>query len=367
MGNQYRTWDKKAGFEEAMPESNHYRCDTGFGPGKLTCYARACKTNVGALSCTTRSVRFTGSGVKEAHLPVGYTMTGGGLLNHYRTWNKKAGFEESRPNGNSWRGDMGFGWGDYTVYVRGCKAPKGHTLNCVTRHVKGVNYNKVKCPSGYVVTGCGVNNHHRKWDAKSGFEAVNPASNTQCDCDTAFGSGDNTCYARCCKLGSAAAEKDEKVKAKKEKAQKDETAKKVRERASKEVKTKRVNADKAEREKKRVAKLQAEAKEAKKRSTTRSSRRPTRPTRPRSRRYRRTRAPSPPMSTPTTRGVSRPGSRCAARAAPTCDSSSTRSVGGGVAMPPPRSSSALGAGWCSYGMRTGTSLVRGIMSTFGLV
>jgi len=95
---------------------------------------------------------------------------------------------------------MGFGWGDYTVYVRGCKAPKGHNLSCITRHSGVGNYNRVKCPSGYQVTGCGINNHYRHWNHLSGFEASFPKSNTQCDCDTGFGTGRNTCYARCCKV-----------------------------------------------------------------------------------------------------------------------------------------------------------------------
>merc|ERR1711981_954853 len=200
MVNHYRKWDKLAGFEEALPDGNHFRCDTGFGPGKLDCYGRSCKTNVGALKCVTKSKRFKGSGVIEATLPKGYVMTGGGLNNHYRSWNKQAGFEETRPNGNAWRGDMGFGKGDYTVYVRGCKAPAGRKLTCVTRSPKRGNYNKVTCPAGYTVTGCGVNNHYRKWNKKSGYESHFPHGNNQCHCDTAFGSGDNTCYARCCKL-----------------------------------------------------------------------------------------------------------------------------------------------------------------------
>merc|ERR1711988_1704580 len=44
MVNNYRHWNKLGMFEEAMPEGNHFRCDTGFGPGRLTCYNRACKT-----------------------------------------------------------------------------------------------------------------------------------------------------------------------------------------------------------------------------------------------------------------------------------------------------------------------------------
>merc|ERR1711970_1059352 len=200
MVNHYRSWNKLGAFEEAMPEGNHFRCDTGFGPGRLTCYNRACKTNVGGLSCTTRSLRFRGSGVRDVHLPRGFVMTGGGLNNHYRGWNKRAGFEETRPNGNSWRGDMGFGWGDYTVYVRGCKAPRGKRLVCTTRQSGRGNYNRVSCPRGYQVTSCGVNDHYRAFNAKSAYESHFPASNTQCRCDPAFGHGDNTCYARCCKM-----------------------------------------------------------------------------------------------------------------------------------------------------------------------
>jgi len=200
MVNHYRSWNRLGAFEEAMPEGNHFRCDTGFGPGRLTCYNRACKTNFGALSCTTRSLRFRGSGVRDVRLPRGYTMTGGGLYNHYRHFNKHSGFEETRPNGNAWRGDMGFGWGDYTVYVRGCKAPRGRRLICTTRQSGRGNYNRVSCPSGYQVTSCGVNNLYRHFNAKSAYESHFPVGNNQCHCDTAFGHGDNLCYARCCKM-----------------------------------------------------------------------------------------------------------------------------------------------------------------------
>merc|ERR1711959_202867 len=117
MNNHYRSWDAKSAFEEMMPEGDRFRCDTGFGPGQLTCYSQSCKVN-GGLSCGIWSGRFTGSGSKTVNVPSGYTMTGGGLYNHYRSFNQKAGFEESYPSGNGWKGDMGFGWGDYTVYVR---------------------------------------------------------------------------------------------------------------------------------------------------------------------------------------------------------------------------------------------------------
>merc|ERR1712054_755089 len=200
MVNNYRSWNKLGMFEEAMPEGNHFRCDTGFGPGRLTCYNRACKTNVGGLSCTTRSLRFRGVGVRDVRLPRGFIMTGGGLYNHYRGFNSRAGFEETRPNGNRWRGDMGFGWGDYTVYVRGCKPPRGAKFHCTTRMSGRGNYNRVSCPAGFTVTSCGVNDMYRAFNARSAYESHFPVGNNQCHCDTAFGHGQNHCYVRCCKL-----------------------------------------------------------------------------------------------------------------------------------------------------------------------
>merc|ERR1712216_89 len=199
MNNRYRHWNARSAFEEMMPHGNTFRCDTGFGPGHVTCYNQHCKTTVGSLQCTTRSTYFAGSGVRVATLPGGYTMTGGGIYNHYRHFNQHSGFEESYPHGNNgWRGDMGFGWGQYTVYVRGCKASVGR-LTCVTRHTGVANYHSVGCPGGYKLTGCGINNHYRHWNHLSGFEQSQPHGNG-CLCDSGFGSGRNQCYARCCKI-----------------------------------------------------------------------------------------------------------------------------------------------------------------------
>merc|ERR1711988_1965016 len=194
INNHYRSWNSKAGFEQMYPDGNHYSCDMGFGPGRLTCYGIYCTTGGKALDCTTRSYRFHGSGGKSASLPAGYTMTGGGIVNHYRHWNAKAGFEGSEPHGNKWAGDMGFGSGDYTVYVRGCKGVK-----CVTIQGKRGNSAHANCPAGYTVTGCGIVNHYRHWNAKSGFEQTNPHGNG-CLGDAGFGSGDQTTFARCCKM-----------------------------------------------------------------------------------------------------------------------------------------------------------------------
>merc|ERR1711988_501420 len=199
MTNNYRSWDAKSAFEEAYPVHGKYRCDTGFGPGKLTCYNIQCKSNKG-LTCITRH-KWGRTGMTQVSLPYGYTMTGGGLFNHYRHWNKKAGFELSQPQGDdAWQGDMGFGKGEYTVFVRGCKPPKGHKFVCKTMRTGFGNYHSVNCPNGFQRTGCGINNAYRHWNKLSGFETVNPNSRNGCTCDTGFGTGKNTCTARCCKI-----------------------------------------------------------------------------------------------------------------------------------------------------------------------
>jgi hypothetical protein len=201
MINNYRQWNARAGFEEMMPEGNNFRCDMGFGAGQLTCQNQACKLpQTSGIACKTWSRRFTRSGALEVGVDRGYTMTGGGIYNHYRHFNARSGFEESSPNGNKWRGDMGFGWGDFTVYARGCKAPSGYRLQCITaKGAANQNGSHATCPSGYQLTGCGINNQYRHFNKLSGFEAAHPNGN-KCSCDSGFGHGKNTCYARCCKV-----------------------------------------------------------------------------------------------------------------------------------------------------------------------
>jgi hypothetical protein len=278
MNNKYRTWNSIAAFEEMHPSGNNFRCDTGFGPGQLTCYSRACKTNIGALSCKTTSVRLSKSGVRTAQVPAGYTVVGGGIYNHYRHFNKKAGFEESFPEGNGWRGDMGFGWGDYTVYARGCKAPSGAKLHCTTASTSRGNKHTAHCPAGFTLTGCGINNHHRRWDHLSAFEEAFPESNG-CTCDTGIGRGDNTCYARCCKLLTIkehgkmqAADAKEKNAKKQERSKKDDAEKNVKARAKAEKATKEKNEKQREREQKREAKVEKDSKEAQKKHHARKER-----------------------------------------------------------------------------------------------
>merc|ERR1711975_141235 len=206
MINNYRHWNARAGFEEMMPEGGNYRCDMGFGAGRLNCYSQSC-TMHGGITCRTWSRRLRRSGVMTVSVGAGYTLTGGGIYNHYRHFNARSGFEESFPQGNAWRGDMGFGWGDFTVYARGCKASYGR-LHCITR-TGPANRNwsqTASCPSGYQLTGCGINNHYRHFNKLSGFEATHPSGN-KCTCDSGFGHGKNTCYARCCKAAAVVKKK----------------------------------------------------------------------------------------------------------------------------------------------------------------
>jgi len=202
MLNHYRSWNSKAGFEQMNPSGNNYQCDMAFGSGQVTCYTRGCAMT-GGLQCKTWSARMhMKSGIKRVSVGAGYTLTGGGIYNHYRHWNKASGFEESYPEGNAWRGDMGFGAGDFTVYARGCKAPAGNKLECVTaRSASNINHGYATCPRGYWLTGCGIVNQYRHWNKLAGFEATHPDGNNQrCVCDSGFGSGKETCYARCCRV-----------------------------------------------------------------------------------------------------------------------------------------------------------------------
>merc|ERR1712072_599924 len=267
-----------------------YRCDTGFGPGKLNCYNQQCRTSAGALNCVTKSKRFQKSGILRVGVPSGYVITGGGVYNHYRHFNAKAGFEESFPEGNQWRGDMGFGAGDFTVYARGCKAPHGYKLQCITRKgPSNSNLAHATCPTGYQLTGCGINNQHRTWDKLSQFEAAHPNGN-KCTCDSGIGHGKNTCYARCCKsvvdpavqkkekTSKAAKEKAAKERNGKEKGAKEKTAKerknkemKMKERVAKEKKGKEIKLKEKKSKEMKMKELKTKEKKAKEKTAKESN------------------------------------------------------------------------------------------------
>merc|ERR1712205_2731 len=197
INNHYRHFNKLSAFEESYPEGNNWRCDTGFGPGRLTRYSRMCRMN--GMHCTTRSVHKNGSGIAYAHLPGGYVATGGGVYNHSRHFNKHSAFETSIPHGSrSWRCDMGLGYGRFNCYVRGCRATHNKRLHCITRTSRSGNWHNVQCPGGYSVTGYGQNEQRRQWNHLSGFEEMRVHGNG-CVCDSGFGGGNNRCYARCCR------------------------------------------------------------------------------------------------------------------------------------------------------------------------
>jgi hypothetical protein len=201
MNNRYRGWDKLGMFEDMYPGNNRFTCDTGYGPGKLTCYSISCSKGGKPLKCETRKkTKNNFSGIaKISPRRRKYTMTGGGLINHYRGGNgwkgRKSMFEDSRPSGRGWVGDMGAGRGDFTAYVRGCKDVKCKTVKSNIGNVRFAT-----CPTGYQVTGCGIKNEYRRhWSKLSAFEESYPISSTKCRCDGGFGKGRIICYARCCK------------------------------------------------------------------------------------------------------------------------------------------------------------------------
>jgi len=90
---------------------------------------------------------------------------------------------------------MGFGWGDFTSYVRGCKG-----ISCKTVQSGVADAASIKCPSGYTVTGCGMRNHYGGFDKLSLFEQMVPDLNYNgCKCNMGEGAGKDSCFARCCK------------------------------------------------------------------------------------------------------------------------------------------------------------------------
>lgn len=195
-------FDKQAGFVEAFPKGNTFQCQIGFvfskkqrTDARYDCIGRFCRKE--GMKCRTDSKRARKSGVTTVTAPRGYTMTGGGLVNHYRHWNKRAHFERSHPHdggGNGWTGDMGFGWGDYTTYVRSCTG-----VTCVTRQSGVGNSMKVYCPKGYNVMSCG-SHQMNGWGKLGAFEKmIFTKTGEGCDCDMGFGHGRDRCFARCCK------------------------------------------------------------------------------------------------------------------------------------------------------------------------
>jgi hypothetical protein len=195
-------YNKAAGVEQFSFSGDTFSCDAGFGYGNADCYGIYCKKGAKKMQCQQKSCRVNREAKScTAKLDKGYVMTGGGLINHYRTWDRHSQFEQSRPEGyNGWLSDMGFGWGDFTSTVRGCKG-----LTCVTKVSKQGDATTAKCPSGYSLTGCGIQNDNHSFNKLSLFEYVIPnVAKNKCDCNMGAGTGKDKCYARCCKTALTA-------------------------------------------------------------------------------------------------------------------------------------------------------------------
>merc|ERR1712216_248582 len=174
-------FNKLSAVEQFYPfGNNHFNCAIGLGYGaKLTCYGVYCKLDGNNPTCTTRSRRVSRRAQSgTATLPSGYTMTGGGLYNKYRSWNSHSQFEESIPSGNNaWKADMGIGWGDFVVYVTGCKGIKCKTIVSG----EGPSFTEAACPAGWTMTGCGIKNNYRIFGKQALFGHVVPEGN-KCKC-----------------------------------------------------------------------------------------------------------------------------------------------------------------------------------------
>merc|ERR1711959_682315 len=53
-----------------------------------------------SFTCATRSTKSNNAGVIYIGAHSGYTTTGGGMNNHYRSWDAKSAFEEMMPEGD---------------------------------------------------------------------------------------------------------------------------------------------------------------------------------------------------------------------------------------------------------------------------
>merc|ERR1711939_1093381 len=60
-----------------------------------------------SFTCATRSTKSNNAGVIYIGPHSGYTTTGGGMNNHYRSWDAKSAFEEMMPEGDRFRCDTG--------------------------------------------------------------------------------------------------------------------------------------------------------------------------------------------------------------------------------------------------------------------
>lgn len=132
----------------------------------------------------------------------GYTVVGGGMKSRATAFNKLAVFEESMPEHQHWRCDIGAGPGRLDCFVRACRfqVPVKCKNVKVSKAGSGVRY--ASCPSGYTVMDGGLYNKRRSYKNKnSGFEGwwIDGTRN-RVGGDAGFGSGAFNVYARCCNI-----------------------------------------------------------------------------------------------------------------------------------------------------------------------
>merc|ERR1711988_67907 len=146
-------------------------------------------------------VRRNDAGVIKVPAPGGTIMVGGGIINHYRKWNGRSIFEESYPDGDTWRCDTGVGnEGQATCISLSYKLPQG--TKCVNARVYTANAGVIHAtlPPGYLMVSGGVQNLHRRFDRHSAFEESMPAGDRKWRCDMGYGRGELNCFVRGCKF-----------------------------------------------------------------------------------------------------------------------------------------------------------------------
>jgi len=147
------------------------------------------------------AVRRNDAGVIKVPVPSGTMLVGGGIINHYRKWNYASIFEESYPDGDQWRCDMGVGnSGSATCISLAYKMPEGTKCMNARAYTANAGVIHATLPPGYIMTSGGVQNLIRKFDRHAAFEQSMPSGDRKWRCDTGFGRGELNCFVRGCKF-----------------------------------------------------------------------------------------------------------------------------------------------------------------------
>jgi hypothetical protein len=148
-----------------------------------------------------QAIRRNDAGVIKVPAPGGATLVGGGIINHYRKWNDASVFEESYPDGDQWRCDMGVGnRGQATCISLSYQLPEG--TKCINSRAYTANAGVIHAtlPPGYLMLSGGVQNLIRKFDKQGAFEESMPSGDRKWRCDMGFGRGELNCFVRGCKF-----------------------------------------------------------------------------------------------------------------------------------------------------------------------